>query len=58
MITKVFGVLGMDGTLEGGWGMRGDADFEHARLLKIHTSVVVSARSVMEFSEFGPLVYL
>ena len=23
-----------------------DADFEHARLLKIHTSVVVSARSV------------
>ena len=27
--------------------MGGDADFEHARLLKIHTSVVVSARSVM-----------
>ena len=32
----------------GGWddGWKGDADFEHARLLKIHTSVVVSARSV------------
>ncbi len=28
--------------------MEGDADFEHARLLKIHTSVVVSARSVKE----------
>lgn len=26
--------------------MGGDADFEHARLLKIHTSVVVSARSI------------
>lgn len=37
---------------------RSDADFEHARLLKTHTSVVVSARSVMEFSGFGPLIYL
>ena len=41
----------------GEWGMVGDADFEHARLLKIHTSVVVSARSVKGFYGFGPLVY-
>ena len=34
--------------------MGGDADFEHARLLKIHTSVVVSARSVMGIFDFGP----
>ena len=33
--------------------MGGDADFEHARLLKIHTSVVVSARSVIGFSVSG-----
>ena len=38
--------------------MGGDADFEHARLWKIHTSIVVSARSVMGFSGSGPLVYL
>lgn len=39
-----------------------DADFEHARLLKLHTSVVVSARSVGRSlgssSWFGPLIYL
>ena len=34
--------------------MGGDADFEHARLLIIHTSVVVSARSVMGIFDFGP----
>ena len=38
--------------------MGGDADFEHARLLKIHTSVVVSARSVMGFSGLGSLICL
>ena len=34
--------------------MGGDADFEHARLLIIHKSVVVSARSVMGIFDFGP----
>ena len=37
--------------------MGGDADFEHARLLKIHTSVVVSARSVMGIFDFEPLIH-
>lgn len=37
--------------------MGGDADFEHARLLTIHTSVVVSARSVMGFYGLGTLVH-
>ena len=34
-----------------------DADFEHARLLKIHTSVVVSARSVMGVYGIGAGVF-
>lgn len=55
---KAFGVLDLDWSLEGEWWMAGDADFEHARLLKIHMSFVVSARSVTGFSGFGPLVYL
>lgn len=58
MTIKAFGVLDLDWNLEWEWWMAGDADFEHARLLKIHTSAVVSARSVMGFSDFGPLVYL
>ena len=35
--------------------MEVDADFEHARLLKIHTSVVVSARSVKGVLGWGPV---
>ena len=34
-----------------------DADFEHARLLKIHTSVVVSARSVKGVYGIGTGVF-
>lgn len=41
-----------DWNMEGLRGIGDDADFEHARLLKIHTSVVVSARSVTGFSGF------
>ena len=42
----------MDWDLDGACWVAVDADFEHARLLKIHTSVVVSARSVIGFSVF------
>ena len=37
--------------------MADDADFEHARLLKVHTSVVVSARSVMGVCGIGTGVF-
>lgn len=58
MITLGNGVLDLDWNSEGERWMGGDADFEYARLLKIHMSAVVPARSVMGLSGFGPSTQL